>query len=175
MLWSCSRPSPASISHFASALTVNELDPGQGYLRDVAFDATNNRLWVVDNGNPAKIDRIDLATGQVQQSITLTSAGFGSTAFFGGLQVLPSAMTLNGTAVAAGSLLLFDGQTNPDRVMAVNPTTGNVVATLVLGANYDMTAGVFDPTSGHLFVVDRRTSPNHLVEINPANGAEIRA
>src|SRR5260370_20587685 len=78
----------------SAPLTVNELEPGLGYLRDVAFHPANpTQLWVADNGNPAKIDRIDLTTGQVQQSITLTATGFGSTAFFGGLQVVPSAMT----------------------------------------------------------------------------------
>ena len=155
----------------SAQLALNELEPGLGYLRDVAFDAANNQLWVADNANPAKLNRIDVASGQVQGSITLNAAAFGSTNFFGGLQVLGSAMTLNGVAVPAGSLLLFNGQTNPDRVSAVNPSSGAVIATLVLAANYDLTAGVYDPASGHLLVNNRAVNPNVLLEIDPANAA----
>jgi hypothetical protein len=159
----------------SAALNLNEIRASQTTLGDIAIDPSSGALWVVDSSpNPNKINRIDPANGTVQQSITLTTAGFGSTTVgvLAGLQVTPSVMTLNGTAVAAGSLLLFNGTTNPDRVTAVNPTTGNVIATLVLGANYDLSAGLYDPTSGHLFVIDRRT-PQRIVEINPANAAEI--
>src|SRR5262249_21940774 len=93
----------------SAPLAVNELDPGQGYLHDVAFDTTNNRLWVVDNNNAQKIDRVDVNTGQISQSITLTTA-FSN----GGLQVLPTSMQLNGTTVPAGSLLVSLANPNPD-------------------------------------------------------------
>ena len=79
----------------------------------------------------------------------------GSTAFFGGLQVVPSTFTLGSKSVAAGSLLLFDGQNNPDTVVAVDPSSGTIINTLALGKNYDLTAGVYDPTSKNLIVVDR--------------------
>src|SRR5512142_1918547 len=99
-------------------------------------------------------------------SISSTSGGgastdFGSTAFFGGMQIVPvtpggqTALTLNGVAVPAGSILLFDGVTNPDRVMAVNPATGLIISTLILTKNYDMTAGVYDPFGGRLYITDR--------------------
>ena len=111
----------------SAALAVNELKVSST-LSDVALDPSTGALWVVDvSANPTKISRIDAATGQVQSSITLTSAAFGTTSLsnLAGLQVVASAMTLNGTAVPAGSLLLFNGATNPDRVTAVNPTTGS--------------------------------------------------
>ena len=55
----------------------------------------------------------------------------------------------------------------------MNPATGAVIASLNLGLNYDVTAGVYDPGTGHLFVIDRRTGPNKIVEINPADGTVI--
>ena len=73
----------------------------------------------------------------------------------------------------AGSILLFDGVTNPDRVIAVNPPTGLIISTLILTKNYDMTAAVYDPFSGHLYITDRTVNPSQIVAINPANGAEI--
>jgi hypothetical protein len=159
----------------SAPLAVNELAPGLGLLRDVAFDPASGQLWVIDNGTPAKIDRVDMTTGQVQQSITLTIAGFGTTVVSGGagLQVVPAAMTLGSTTVPAGSLLLFNGTTSHDRVTAVNPVTGAVIATLVLGQDYNLSAGVYDPTSGHLFVLDRRTATTRIVEIDPVNAAEV--
>lgn len=153
---------------------LNELDPGLGSLGDVAFDPNSNQLWVVDGNSPATINRVDMSNGHVLQTITLPSASFGSTYYYyAGLQVAPSALPLNGTTVAAGSLLLFNGFTTPDRVTAIDPTTGAVIATLTLGQNYDLTGGVFDPTSGHLLLIDRRTSPGRVLEINPTNGAEL--
>ena len=158
----------------SAALALNVIDPGLGALRDVALDQASGTVWVIDTASPGRLSRINPATGAVLGSITLTDVGFGSAQSQAeGLQVVPGAFTLAGTAVPAGSLLLFHGTTNPDRVVAVNPTTGNVIATLVLGANYDTTAGVYDATSGHLFLLDRRTSPTALVEINPATGAQI--
>jgi hypothetical protein len=166
----------------SAPLSLNELETGDGLLRDVAFDPSNpNQLWVADNANPAVIHLIDATTGQQIRSITLSAASFGASTFFGGLQVVPSTpagqtpLTLNGVLVPAGSLLLFDGATNPDRVIAVNATTGAVLSTLILTKNYDMTAGVYDPFSGHLLIVDRSTgaNPNQIVAINPSTGAEI--
>jgi DNA-binding beta-propeller fold protein YncE len=154
------------------ALSLNELQTSLSYLRDVAFDKTNSSLWVVDN-DPAMISRIDAASGQVLQSIALTDEAFGSTSFFGGLQVAPQALTLNGVSVAAGSLLLFNGQTYFDRITAVDPASGAAIATLLLDQNYDLTGGVFDPASGHLFVTQRNVGPNRIAEIDPATGAQL--
>src|SRR6185437_16640734 len=110
---------------------------------------------------------VNTATGVDIRAITLTAGGsaatdFGSTSFFGGMQIVPAtpagqtSLTLNGVAVPTGSILLFDGLTNPDRVIAVDPATGLIISTLILSANYDLTGGVYDPFSGHLYVIDRR-------------------
>ena len=119
--------------------------------------------------------KIDPATGQTLQTITLTAA-FGTpyTYNYLGLQVLPAAMTLGATGVPAGCLLVFNGYPNTDRVIAVNPATGAIIASLSLAGNYDLTAGVYDASSGHLFVTAHNLAGgNRLVEIDPANGAEI--
>jgi hypothetical protein len=162
----------------SAALDLNLLRPGGtaavGALGDVAVDPGTGALWVSDNTNPGHLLRIDAASGAIVQTITLTSA-FGTpyASNLAGLQVVGQAMSLNGINVPAGSLLLFNGYPNPDRVIAVNPTTGAVITSLVLAQNYDLTAGVFDATSGHLFVTDTRNAGNRIAEINPATGAEI--
>ncbi|SCX42366.1 Ig-like domain-containing protein [Nitrosospira sp. Nsp1] len=162
----------------SAALDLNLLRPGDtaavGALGDVAVDPSSGALWVSDNNNPGHILRIDAASGAILQTITLNN-DFGTPYVFNvaGLQVLGQAMSLNGTSVPAGTLVLFNGYPNPDRVIAVNPANGAVIASLALAQNYDLTAGVFDAASGHLFVTDGRSAGNRIAEINPATGAEI--
>ena len=159
----------------SAPLAMNAFNPGLGYLRDVAVDAASGAVWVIDNANPGKLDRIDAATGALLGSITLTDAGFGSsyTGYGEGLQVVPAAFTLGTKNVPAGSLLLFHASPNPDRVIAVDPATGTVIASLALGQDYNTTGGAYDKTTGHLFLLDRRANPTKVVEVNPATAAEI--
>jgi hypothetical protein len=130
---------------------------------------------VIDNANPGVLRKIDPTTGATLSSITLTDAGFGSsyTGSGEGLQVVGSAFTLGAVSVPAGSLLLFHASPNPDRVIAVNPVTGNVISSLVLTLNYDTTGGAYDAVSGHLFLLDRRANPTRVAEVNAATGALI--
>ena len=160
----------------SAPLTLNEFDPGYGLVRDIAVDTTSGATYVFDDKNPAVIHKIDLATGLELSRVSLTDAGYGSAypGYGEGLQVAPAAFTLGATVVPKGSLLVFNAAPNPDRVIAVNPSTGNVIASLTLAANYDMTCGVFDPVSGHLFVLDRRTSPTRVAEVNAQTGVEIK-
>ena len=118
-----------------------------GALGDVAVNAAGN-LWVSDSANPSRLLRIDAASGSVLQTVTLSTADFGSTYLYNlaGLQIVPavgptplvSVFKLNGTDVPAGSLLVFNGYPNTDRVVALNPGTGAVIASLALDANYDL-------------------------------------
>ncbi|WP_404710694.1 Ig-like domain-containing protein [Sphingomonas sp. MMS24-J13] len=159
----------------SAAALLNVADPGLGYLGDVAIDTGAGTTWVVSGTNgQAALEQINLATGATIKTIALPNATFSNTyAQYSGLQVAPTALTLGGTAVAKGSLLLFNGYAYPkDQVIAINPATGAVIATLNLADNYDLSAGLFDPTSGHLFVVARNGGA-HIVELNPATGAEI--
>src|SRR5262249_22147044 len=131
----------------SAAIALNEMEVGDGYLRDVAMDpGTPTQVWVVDNANPAKLHLVSTVTGAEIRSITLNS-NFGVTNYFGGMQIVPATFSLNGTSVPAGSLLLADGAPNPDRIIAVDPTTGSIIATLTLTKNYDTPAGIYDPVS----------------------------
>ncbi|HRF06796.1 hypothetical protein, partial [Accumulibacter sp.] len=161
----------------SAALNLKLLRPGDdstavGGLGDVAIDPVTGALWVVNTVSPGHLLRIDEASGQVVQRIEM-SDDFGSTygSSYMGLQVLGQAMSLNGSLVPAGSLLLFNGVSYPDRVVAIDPGDGSVIASLVLEENHDMPAGVFDATSGHLFVLSLAT--NQLVEIDPASGLTV--
>ena len=159
----------------ATALNVVRVDVAGTSLGDVAVDA-QGKLWVSDVGNPTKLQKIEPGTGQVLQTITLDTASFGNqyVANYAGLQVLPQAMVLGSTAVAAGSLLLVSGYyyNAPPAVVAINPGTGAVLAKLELPwTGQYLTGGLYDAASGHLFVLQHQS--NQMAEVNPATGAQL--
>ena len=140
-------------------------------LSDVAVDGATGALWTSDYVQPGHLLRIDRGSGEVLQSIDFTAAYGGSYSGNTGLQVLSQAMTLGATNVPAGSLLVFNGAPTPERVIAVDPTSGSVLATLNLAENHDLTAGIFDPTTGHLLLL--QGNRNALVELDPLTGATL--
>jgi hypothetical protein len=156
------------------ALNVLQVNVTGTNLGDIAVAPSSGAIWITDYTNPGHLLRIDPANGSVLQTITLTS-GFGLAYSYNytGLQVLGAAMSLNGVNVPAGSLLLFNGYVNPDRVIAVDPSNGNVIASLTLDTNHDLTSGLYDPVSGHLFLLAHNS--NNLVELDPASGATLHS
>ncbi len=141
-----------------------EAFPAIGSLDDVAVDASG-LLWVLSD---SRVAHVDPATGAVLASYATPG---GSSNGYGGIQVLPAAMTLAGVAVPAGSLLVTNGQASPDRVYALNPATGAVIASLALATEVNPVAGLYDPGTGHLFVLGY--SGNQVSEISPATGATL--
>lgn len=143
-------------------------------LGDVAVDATG-KLWVGDYSNPGHLLKLDPATGQVLQTIELTNS-YGTPYAYNylGLQVLTAGMTLGSTAVPAGSLLVFNGYANTDRVVAVNPANGAVIASLALDQNYDLTGATYDAASNRIFLTANNVPAGgaSIVAINAATGAQ---
>ncbi|MGS0756098.1 beta strand repeat-containing protein, partial [Roseateles sp. GG27B] len=158
----------------AFALNTVRVDAAGTSLGDVAVDPVSGKLWVGDQANPGHLLKIDPASGQVLQTITLTS-DFGTPYAFNylGLQVLGAAMTLGSTNVPAGSLLVFNGYPNPDQVLAVNPTSGAVIARLTLDANYDLTGATFDAANGHIYLTENNGPGNRIIELSAATGAQV--
>ncbi|WP_419580402.1 Ig-like domain-containing protein [Stieleria magnilauensis] len=148
------------------AISTHFLHPAAGILYDVAVDPTNGKVFVV---TISQILQIDPANGQTLAAFSLPGGNSGNT----GLQVLPTAMTLSGVAIPAGSLLVTNGGASTDKVYAVNPNTGVILATRDLGLNHDPVAGVYHPTSGSLFLLDG--SPDQLLQIDPTSGAVLNS
>ena len=142
-------------------------------LGDVAVDASGN-FWVGDQANPGHLLKIAPSTGQVLQTITMDNS-FGTPYAFNylGLQVVGAAMSLGGTNVPAGSLLVFNGYPNTDRVMAVNPVTGVVFASLVLDGNYDLTGATFNAANGHIYLTENNGPGNRIIELSATTGAQV--
>ena len=84
---------------------------------------------------------------------------------------MPAGDDLDNTSVPSGSLLVVDGYANPDRVDAINPATGTVIATLVLHDNLDANAGVYDPATGDLYLL--RGIANQVAVVDPNTGLTL--
>ncbi|MBX9699617.1 MAG: hypothetical protein K2X74_09275, partial [Acetobacteraceae bacterium] len=147
----------------SAPIAWNVVNPNLGSLIGVAYDPATSTLWVADGAN---ISRVSKATGVVLGSFPNPQA----TSFIG-LQFVATGFTLNGVAVPAGSLLVTSGVANPDRFVAMNATTGAVIAQLAVSANFDFIAGVYHAGRNTLFGLDG--SPDQLIEINPATGATV--
>ncbi|WP_457334994.1 hypothetical protein [Rhizobacter sp. P5_C2] len=165
----------SSAAFALNTLRVN-LPPGAG-IGDVAVDPASAQLWVSDQASPAHLLRLDPATGQVLQTITLTPA-FGSINPFNniGLQQLAAPMLLGSSNVPAGSLLVFNGNIGgPDRVVAVDPASGAVITSLALDARYGLNGAVFNPANGHIYLTETGGPGNRIIELSSASGAQLAA
>jgi len=156
------------------ALNTVRLSVEGTYLGDVAIDPTSGAIWVSDYTNPGHLLRINAQDGTVAQTITL-GGDYGTSYLYNyaGLQVVGAAMTLGSTSVPAGSLLVFNGYANPDRVIAVNPGTGAIIASLALAGNYDLTGAVFNPGNGHIYLTEHNGAGNRIVELSATSGAQL--
>jgi hypothetical protein len=120
-----------------------------------------------------RIHRLDAATGAELGNFLIPVQNSNNV----GLDILAAGITLHDTVsdtdvpVPASSLIVFNGAPNPDRIVAMNPTTGAVLATLNAG-NFDIVGGAVTAT-GRVFVLD--PNANRVREINPLTGAEIVA
>ena len=146
----------------SNTIPWNGIYPGLGDLRDVGFDGTH--VWV--GTRAGQLRRVSASTGElVGAEIPLPDGGSNGV----GLQVLGSAMVLNGVNVPAGSLLVSNWNGNPDRITALSPD-GTVLSTLTLAENLDPVAMTYDPADGgHLYVL-RSVDPDEIVEVNTTNG-----
>jgi len=159
----------------SAPFALNELTQVFGNLRDVAFDPTTKSAWVSDLANPAKLHRIDLATGAELQSITLSDKDFGSGYMsIAGLQITPEAFTLNGASIPVGSLLVFNGQPNPDWVTALNPADGTVISSFNAPLWGDEAGLAIDPVTGNLWMGSYNAPDQSTLIEMTRTGTEVR-
>ena len=146
----------------------NVIEPNLGALSDVASDPNTGALYVTDY-NDNVIQRIDPDTGaSIGSPLALPG---GSSYGLTGLQILGQSITLAGVSVPAGSLLVTNGYANPDRVDAINPSTGAVLASLILKDNLDANAGVYDAASGKLYLL--RGNANKVAVVDAQSGVTL--
>lgn len=120
------------------------------------FDDFDTLIQVFDRaGNPLR---------------TLPRPGVNSDDF--DLDYLDAGINLGGTAVAAGALLVTNGDDSPDTVFAIDATDGTVLASVAIGD--DQTVGVsYDPATDRLYSMDWDSD---IVRVfDPADGTQTNS
>ncbi|GFE50819.1 hypothetical protein So717_25720 [Roseobacter cerasinus] len=139
------------------------LRPGLGSNSNaLAFDAAANELFVLNSSNVITV--VDADTGLTVRTFNVTG---GSSSF--DLQIAPEALTMDGVAVPAGSLLAFVG-TSGD-ILALDPADGTVLATLDtnLPAAGQIVGGTYNPVTDTFFTIN--FTNQEVAEVDPATGA----
>ena len=152
----------------------NVISPfSSGTVVDVAYEAVAGEVLTASS-TTGLIYRINPSTGAVLGSFNIPVQSSASL----GLDISPVATTLRNTAtstdvpIPAGSLIVFNAAPTPDRIVAMNPATGAILATLNLVGNFGIVGGAITLT-GRILVLD--PASNSLREIHPLTGAEIVA
>jgi hypothetical protein len=143
----------------SNIVDINWLKPNVKWtLYDVASDGTN--LWVLDSGKLMKVSVLDSSTLVSYASVPYLNNG--------GLQILPTSLSLGGVTLPAGSLLVTrsDGD-----VFGVSSSTGELLAALNVTPYVWAVGGVYAPSTGRLYLLDNNS--NEVVVINPETGAEL--
>jgi hypothetical protein len=143
-----------------SSTDSNVVLSNQGHLLDVAYNAVGGEIFL---GNNSEITRVDSDTGAVIATFDIPGSEFTD---FLGLQILSDDIpSFGGTKIDAGSLLITNGTVSPDKLFALDAVTGEQLAVLELGEDFDAVAGAFHAQRGTLFVLD--SIQDRIVELNP--------
>ncbi|MEQ9459941.1 MAG: hypothetical protein RIG82_03170 [Phycisphaeraceae bacterium] len=146
--------SHAQILSSFDALGNNPIGIAYGNDEVFVFDDFDNVIQVFDrSGNPLR---------------TIPHPG-GSTDDFD-IDIVDTSMSLNGVSIPAGSMLLVDGDQNPDTVYALNPADGTVLATLTIGN--DQTVGItYNPADDLIYSID--WDSDIVRAFSPADGSQV--
>jgi hypothetical protein len=162
--------------------TSTDDPPAVGDIRDIAVfpptaGADAGRLLVAEAfGNLRVLDPVSLALVR-----TITRPGAAASLI--GLDFLPEAITVQdpvrgAVAVPAGSIIIVNGNDNPDRLYYMNPAgAGTVLADVPLGGpnlldTRDAAGVAFHPTRHTLFVL---RSSVIVLEVDPATGLALKS
>ena len=142
----------------------------QRSLYAVAMDPASGDIFVAAGGANSFVRRLNRSGGMIAD-FDIPNAGTVDTV---GLNVLSEPVTMNTVPVAAGTLLVFNGESNPDSISALDPSNGAQLSVIGLGNNLDVRGGVYDPATDHFFVVYAASPQDRIAEINPTDGSTIR-
>lgn len=150
-----------------------QFDAGAGQLVGLAFDHTDDTLWVYD-GFGASILHFS-PSGVLLGSIPHP----GEAADDFDLEIAPEAFALNGTALPEGTLLAINGETGTADIYALDKGTGAVIASLTtaFGTSH-VVGGAWHVGRDTFFLVQDRqvgsaADRSRVAEIDPATGVVL--
>lgn len=132
-----------------------------GTLNAIAFDAAADELFVLTSGNSISV--LDASTGLTDRTLPITG---GSDSF--DLQIISEAITLNGTALPAGSLISIN---RAGEIRAFDKTDGTLLAAVSTSSSSNIVGGSYNAVTDTFFAVDFLT--NEVFEFSIADGSEL--
>ncbi len=143
-------------------------DPNIGQLVAIAHDDATGNLFLY---NSSATDIREFTTDGTEVVPTIPRPGNSSNDF--DLDFLTEQANIGGTTVAAGALLIFNGDDNPDTLRAINRDDGTVLASVNLTNTGTLVGGAYHPGRDSIFILEFNT--DMIREINPATGAVLNS
>ncbi len=132
----------------AEAVTVEEFTPELGGLVAIGVDEAADLLFLYPTFGDVQVQQLDGTPVSSYEQPGNNSNDFD-------LDVAHVDFMLAAVEVPAGSLLIFNGESDPQRVWAVEPVTGTVISELVLGEPIgQLVGGSLAPDGSALYLVD---------------------
>jgi hypothetical protein len=154
----------------AQLTILTQFDPSNtGGLCGIAYNSPAGEIMVI-GCNANTIDRY------AEDGTFLTSASMvGGTADDVDIDMSPADLTMNGTFVAQGQLLLENGESGVSEIYAIDEVTNEVIDTLVTGfGNSHVVGGSYHPQRGTFFLVQDNVPggfvENRIAEIDATTG-----
>ena len=60
-----------------------------------------------------------------------------------------------------------------DRIIAVNPASGAMIAGISLASSNGIAGGVYDAATGHVFIAENNGPGNRIIELSAATGEQL--
>ncbi len=128
---------------------VNSFNPGLGGLNGVGFDDSTDSIFLHPS-HSTSIYQYDLAGNQLGSIPDPGDDGNDSDYFF-----TSHTVNINGTSVPADSLLVIEHETGVAQLIAANPITGAVLATVDLNfVTGQLVGGAYHPATDTFFAID---------------------
>lgn len=148
------------------ATLVSSFDSGRGQLVAIARDPQSGNLYVHDDFSA--VINVFTAAG-VQTTDSITRPGTSSNDI--DIDVLNVPATLGTTALPAGTVLVFNGETTPGTIYGIDPATGIVVDSLTVQSPSQPVGGAHHPQRGTFYAV--HWSVDQIEEIDMTTGAVL--
>lgn len=164
----------ASLPIHAQLTVLTQFDPSNtGGTCGIAYNSPAGEIMVI-GCNASTIDRY-AEDGTFISSATMV----GGSANDVDIDMSPSDLTLNGTFVAQGQLLLVNGETGAAEIYAIDEATNQVIDTLGAGfGDSHVVGGSYHPQRGTFFLVQDNVPggfvENRIAEIDATTGDTIQ-
>ncbi len=149
-----------------AAVILSSFDTGDVITNAIGFDSTTGEIYV----HQSFIDTIDVysPSGNLLRSI----AHPGTSSNDSDLNFAREAVNIGGILVPTGTLLVANGDDNPETLTAIDKNTGNVLSSIVL-PSVSLVGGSYHKGRGTFYTVDF-TGDDLIREIDLATGNQIQ-